>query len=449
MRIQTLTTTLCLSLPFTLCGPPQLYAQADADRRKVALTKYLEATKLKRWQRVEQLYEQHIQAELANFKDPQTLTLRYAQALVHQLPKTPKTAPSSNQLRKADKALRAVLEAQPAHPQAVTLLAKLCVLKDTKASQAEARDHLLHAARLGVPVLNQLQQQQAQLYKQLLNEPAFILKLMRAPSQTKLSKPRRDFFRPPYRQPKARPLSREQQRQAKFNSDFAALKTFMDKFKKRLQDGQYDGALELFKHLNTSIQALRAQASSEQLKALERWLESRQKGTLDRLERALQLQLLVNQAKVQLQAFKAAADEQKWAELITLGQELKDLAKAMEALGGDEARDRAEELSARVEPVTQKAKRWLRIKSLDLTVQGLLIDQPNRVQQGLKGPRVIINDRIYSLGEQVHDHEDQVIPGLTVVAITRSGVRLQYQGLQFHRGLNRPELNKKPLNKRP
>lgn len=413
----------------------------DKSERQV-LTEYLEAFKLKKWPQVEEIYEKTIEAYFPQLKKDSSINLRYCKALYNQ---------GKRKYSKAAEKLNDLLKQDQRSIEAFYTLAKIRAQSRKPEEQEEAKDHLISATRLGLPGIRELTSPaNKKIFTPLLNQPQFVLRLMRAGQEFQVDEVNNIFDLPYDPGPPdgkgdgdggkiVPPDDEAKERIAELEKKVDTL--FKD-IEGLLERAEVDGLLEKFRELNGLIEEFKQYNSTEVVEGkLQKWGERRKE--FEDIRLALLLQLNVKEGNDILKGMAEALRKEEFAKVFEGFEAMNRLVDKMRTNENQEAFQRnAEALFFRAKKLNDEAVKLKRIKELALIVTGIVLDPEKRKEEKDPnkeyGNRAIINDKVYREGEPLTDEFDTPIADLHVVAILEGAVRFRYQGTIFVRELTPP-----------
>ena len=219
-------------------------------------TEFLEASEGKNYEKVEDIYERGFK-KFEKLKKKKNFIYRYCEAVYALSEKGKK---KKARLEKITLALEDLIDDHPKYTSARFLLAK-CLAKQKKPT---AKDQLLAAAKLGLPVLREISDKKnAKLFGHLLEEPRFIVKIMKVGQiiDGGISEIKNPFTHPLKRTPrkpegKGLPASgkTDSEQTAANNAARIKLENDIERLFREIEDhverSEYEGLLAKFRELN-------------------------------------------------------------------------------------------------------------------------------------------------------------------------------------------------------
>lgn len=437
---------LSLTLVAVLCAHSTTIWAQDEDREvkkseTQILTEFLEAYKLQNWEKVEEVYDDVISVQFDALKKRPKLVYMYSNALFNQFQKKKKLV---KKLQKADDAIDTMLTEEPKYTEAVYLLAQIRASAKSEEKKEQARDLLLRATQLGVPVLAQLQDKKiAKIFEYMTKEPAFLLKIMKAPTKTEEVEPERNFFIPPYRPDPTKaddpnrlkpdgtkktddPINKELQKQIK--------KLFKD-IEDSLDRQEVDNLLPKFTELNNLMIKFGKDGSEAVRSQISEWQKRKDSRQFEDVQKALQLQSYVTEGNNYMGDMRTALDADAFDKVFLIFQNITALVDKMRSEDDEDYDRNAEALYFGAKSINDEAIKKKRIQELELIVEGIVYDPSPKEQRAYSGHRAIINNNIYKISDTILDRNENPIEDLRVKDIFLGSVQFEYKGTLFFREL--------------
>lgn len=379
---------------------------SDPDVR-VVTTRLVEGAQRGRWEQVVTAYGQLVDADAVT---PYHRLL--AARALHAL----------GRAQACDALVGELLAARPDHLEALALRAQL------RAEQGDldaARPLLLAAARAGRLVLRDLTHTPEAPLAKLLDDPTFVLELMRAVSAV-------DLEVADLRDPFALPVASEPPREPTVDaSGVEALVARVDQalaeVVARLDAADPQGALAALQAARPDLDALQRLAperARQRLAAAERQAEQ-----LAPLLLSLELQRGLEDGRRLLTEMRDLVLAGRYADVAATHRRLTARVEELRRRSLPAFAAAALALESRGARLADEARLLARLDALTLTVTGIVVaeDQP---------ARAIVNGAVVEVGSRdVLDPSGQVIPGLEVVRIAPSTVVFRLEGVQVVRPL--------------
>jgi hypothetical protein len=411
--------------------------------KKVVLNDFLDSYDGKKWSSVEQIYDGILTSNFPELKDNPETTFKYCEAIFNLGQKKKK------KIDKAIGALEALITKEKRYIAAIFLLAKCLAIQ----KKDGAKDYLLTAAKLGLPVLREINDKKnAKTFGHLLNEPRFILDIMRAPRSVTV-----DFeqMKNPFVNPNS--LGRSGDKSGKStdvlpekvkgpnDASRVKLENEVDRLFNEIEDlierQEFDGLLGKFRELNGLMNAYSKDGSKVVRDKLESWKKVSRDGQFEEVQIALELQVYVNNGNQILKVMARGLQREQYEKVFQGFLQMSTLVDKMRSENRDPFNRNADALFFKAKELNDKAGKKKRIQELKLRVTGIVLDPENQNSDRQSGNRAIINDSIYSEGQKIRDSSDEAIPDLTVLAIFQGSVRFKYQDTTFDRPLNPIDAN--------
>jgi hypothetical protein len=412
--------------------PPPAAPRAEGESSELVLkTQFLEAHKAKKWDvAVETFQKLRTNFAPAVSKDKRLLYL-YAEAQYNH-----------NDLGPAATTLEGLLELQDNHVRALFLLAKIKAQSKEKDAQAQdherAKDLLIQAARAGLYVLRDISSADGKkVFGFLLNDPQFILRVMNAANEYQIHSP--SEIHNPFASPLIKAKNEDQQgdivqtgpvpdqRQAELEG---RIEDLFKEIVKLAEDRQVEELITKVTELRQIMNEFGAAGTAEVKKKLEKW--NQRLSDLGEIVLSIRLQVYISEGNQHLRAMADAIRTDQYDQAIDHFNQIEALCEQMKAEDRDVFHRNAEALYLRGKALADRARRLKKISEFKLVVTGVVVAPPD----GKEPDRAIINDHIYTEGDQVIDPAtDEEIQGLRVVEIIRSTVRFRYEDTEFVREL--------------
>lgn len=437
---------------------PKFRNNAEDNDIQVISTEFLEASQAKNWALVETIFEERFK-KFEKLKKKKDFVYRYSEAVYNLADKGKK---KKERLEKITGTLENLIDDHPRYISAIYLLAK-CLAKQKKPT---AKDQLLSAAKLGLPVLREISDKKnSKLFGHLLEEPRFIVKIMKAGrnSEENISEIKNPFVSPieatvdPKKPGKGviKPTKGTEIIKKPAN-DAARIKLEQDvdnlfnEIEDLIERSEYDGLLTKFKDLNGLMNAYSKIGSTEVVqRKLEKWKKISRDRQFEEVQIALQLQVFVNQGNQILRGMATSLQKEEFEKVFQGFQKMSSLVDRMRSQERDAFTRNAEALFYKAKELNDKAIKKKRIQELKLRVTGIVLDSGPQYSDRQSGHRAIINDKIYAENQAVTDESDEPIPDLIVLNIFEGSVRFKYQNTTFDRALNPIDENNPLARKKP
>lgn len=424
---------------------PSFRNTAEENDVQVISTSFLEAYQAKNWAVVEKIYETDFK-KFEKLKKKKEFIYRYCEAVYSIAEKGKK---KKVRLDKITAALEDLIDDEPRYISAIYLLAK-CLAAQKKPT---AKDQLLAAAKLGLPVLREISDKKnSKLFGHLLEEPRFIVKIMKAGrnSEENISEIKNPFVspieaNPDPKNPKGtgKKLVTDTNIVKKPANDAARIKlendvdNLFNEIEDLIERSEYDGLLTKFKDLNGLMNAYSQIGSTEIVqRKLEKWKKISRDRQFEEVQVALQLQVFVNKGNQILRSMATSLQKEEFEKVFQGFQNMSSLVDRMRSQENDDFTRNAEALFYKAKELNDKGIKKKRIQELKLRVTGIVLDSGRQYSDRQSGHRAIINDKIYAENQAVTDQSDEPIPDLIVLNIFEGSVRFKYQNTTFDRALN-------------
>ncbi|MGE0713166.1 MAG: tetratricopeptide repeat protein [Planctomycetota bacterium] len=428
---------LALSACCGLVGAGPVLAQEEQSepaKRQVLVTKLYEAYKKQNWKDVILHFGEL--SKLPNSKIDHHFL--YLKALAHFNLK-------ENAL--ASDALEQLLQEHDDHVEGLFLLATIKAQDKSPAERERAKDYLLQAARSGRYVLRDINSGDGQkVFKDLLNDPSFILKVMNASNEfTVTATNLRNPFDSPIRkivvkegtpegvQPPTTDTGQVPERLRRLEEQVEQL--FRD-INTLAEKRQVDELIGKFQDLRNLMAEYGADGSDMVRKKMEKWKQ--RLASYGEVILSIQLQIYIQEGNQHLRAMAESIKQDQYDAALERFERIKELRDQMLNEEREVFHRNADALFLRGKALADRAARLKRISEFKLVVQGIVVAPPNEEQVK---DSAIINDRIYYEGDAVIDDQtEEEIPDLFVVEIVRQTVRFRYQDTEFVRELQQTKL---------
>jgi hypothetical protein len=408
-------------------------------------TEFLEAYQSKKWDSVEVIFDGVMTTSFPELKKDYRNVFKYCEALFNLGQKK-----AGKKLEKAVGVLEKLIDANPRYIEAIFLLSK-CLARQKKDG---AKDQLLTAAKLGLPVLREINDKKnAKIFGHLLNEPRFILDIMNAPrNATENFDEVRNPFLSPFEPDEKGEIRLNPNKtgpskapNASKDANRIKLEKIVDQLFEDIEDlierQEYNSLLGKFKDLNGHINAYKKIGDKVVQKKLDKWKKLKRDRQFEEVQVALQLQLYVTRGNKILRGMATGLQKEEFEKVFQGFQTMSNLVDKMRSEERDAFTRNADALFYKAKELNDKGNKKKRIQELQLQVTGIVLDPGTQGGERQSGNRAIINDRIYAEGQALTDESDDPIPDLTIFAIFEGSVRFKYQDTTFDRPLNPVDAN--------
>lgn len=424
--------------------PDDANKKPDQDREQsgaenTATTRFLEAFTVGDWEKAERFYEELVQNWPLYGKDP-AYEYKYAYTLY--------SLKSPVKKEKAKTQLQGLLEQDPDHILALFLLAQIEAEQfkpDRQQPIEDAKEHLLQAAKAGFYTLREVRASKAPEFKQLQDDPKFILRAMRASQDATINvKSARNPFQLPHIGQNGK---LDNAGNAMTQREIATLEAKIDALfvdiEKLIRDKEIDKLAPLFQELNNIMTEYRKVGVEKVATNLKKWEKKLDEWKEVRL--AIQLQIYINKGNECLRAMLKAKQNEKFDEVFEQFGEVKQLVEQMRHEEREEFHRNADALFIRAKGLNDEALKLKKIKEFNLIVTGIVVDpRPESKNRAI----IVFDDpgatdqrrgRIYEEKDNIRDKDDRKVPGLTVEKISEGSIKFKYEDTEFIRELKSPQ----------
>lgn len=405
-----------------------------------ATTRFIESFTVGDWEKSEKYYDELVQNWPLYSKDP-VYAYKYAYTLYNLKSQTKK--------EKAKTQLQGLLEQDPDHILALYLLAQIEAeqFKPDKPQPIEdAKEHLLQAAKNGFYTLREVRASKAAEFKQLQEDPKFILRAMRASQEfpaVNIKNARNPFQLPRIGQNGKLDNVGPAMSQREIATLEAKIDALFVEIEKLIRDKEIDKLAPLFQELNNIMTEYRKIGVEKVAANLKKWEKKLDEWKEVRL--AIQLQIYINKGNECLRAMLKAKQNEKFDEVFEQFNEVKALVEQMRHEEREEFHRNAEALHVRAKGLNDEALKLKKIKEFNLIVTGIVVDpRPESKNRAIivfddAGANDARRGRIYEEKDNIRDKEDRKVPGLTVEKISEGAIEFRYEDTKFTRQLKSPE----------
>jgi hypothetical protein len=405
-----------------------------------ATTRFIESFTVGDWEKAEKYYDELVQNWPLYAKDP-VYAYKYAYTL-YNLRSGPKKEKAKHQLQ-------GLLEQDADHILALFLLSQIEAEQfkaDKPQPLEDAKEHLLQAAKNGFYTLREVRASKAAEFKQLQEDPKFILRAMRASQEFPAVNIKN--ARNPFQQPRVNQSGKlEQGGPAMTAREIATLEAKIDalfvEIEKLIRDKEIDKLAPLFQDLNNIMTEYRKIGVEKVAANLKKWEKKLDEWKEVRL--AIQLQIYINRGNECLRTMLKAKQNEKFDEVFEQFNEVKSIVEQMRHEEREEFHRNADALLVRAKGLNDEALKLKKIKEFNLIVTGIVVDpRPESKNRAI----IVFDDpssgeqrrgRIYEEKENIRDKEDRKVPGLTVEKISEGAIEFRYEDTKFVRQLKAPE----------
>jgi hypothetical protein len=419
-----------------LCSPA---ANAQSDRGAMtsveAETAFIEAFNARQHTRVIEVYDDILSSgNFPQLRKKKTIVMRYCRSLLSVKP--PK-------LSRALDALEKLLQNDPENVSALFLLAQIKTSTGRPEDLEEAKEYLRSAARLGHPVLIEFQNPSyAKQFSKLLNQPQFMLRLMKAVQDFDIGDRVFNIFRSPTEElDEAAPDPNEEIKNNEPEPDRKKLEDAIDKLFVDIEDllerDKEDKLLQKFIQISELRSRYRALGSRVVRQKLEEWNKKEREYTDVRM--MLRLTAFIDRGNTFLREMNKQLQREQFGAVVQLFQQLSALVDRMRAERNEDYVRNAEALFYKGQKIHNQAIKLSRIRQLRLSITGIIIDEltPTGADR-VSGNRAIVNDRIYKEGDLITNNQGAAIKELVLIEILEGVVRFRYMDTSFTRQLKAP-----------
>lgn len=406
-------------------------AQATPTRDKeVARTSFSDKYVSKKYRDAVKIYEETIEKYYPGLiNNDAELRYQYCDCLWN-LAKTG----SKSLLKKAEEKLLAFVNENDQYVAGRFLYASVLA----KQKKEEAKEQLITAAQLGVPVLRQIQDTKARHFQYLLKEPKFILEVVKATSTGNVAI-QRNFFLLPYNPNPEKPADPIENTQIANNAkkkteiEEKILKLFSD-IRAAVDNSEYEGLLDKFRALNGLIRAYDKSGVDEAVKKqLAQFKKDYKAKRYIRIRLFLELQDYNSRGQRSLREMEQNLKRKKFEEVFQGFQKVSAIVDKMRSVDRPEYQQRADKLFFYAKTINDKAVKQKQIDELKLKITGIVLAPSQTNSEGETGNSALINDHIYREGQPIVDVHGNYVSGLTVHRIVEGAVRFRYEDTTFVR----------------
>lgn len=408
-------TALTAALALTALALPAGARPADEDEADVARTLAFEAAVTGDWAGADAACRRL--AELGRGDDPRLLLL-HARALE-----------ALGEDAAARGRLDALLGLEPDHAVGLYERARLAA---ADGEAARAKDLLLAAARAGRLVLRDLGAADAPAgMRALLDDPRFVLALMEAPRALRIEDDpaRDDPFASPLRRGDAAPPPEVDPelaaRLARLEAEIDAL--FAEVFRLAEEDAPLERLVARFSDLRRLLDRYAEHGPAAARRKLAEYRDRRTE--LEAVYETIRLQVLLHEGNGHLRAMHRALGDERFAAVHAGARALAETCDRLREDAEPVAARYADALALRGEQLVERARTLEHLAGLELEVTGVVLapgDTPSTV---------IVDDRIYRVGDELVDAATDAPLGVRVVGIAERSVTLRYRDVELVRRL--------------
>ncbi|HZU98963.1 MAG TPA: hypothetical protein VFF73_19805 [Planctomycetota bacterium] len=349
----------------------------------------------------------------------------------------------------AQSQLQQLLQDDPENILAMYLMAQIKAeqaTKDKPQPLADSKDFLLQAAKNGFYTIRELRGSKNPAFKQLQEDPKFILAAMRASQdfQAVNQKGARNPFQYPHGDKTDDPNKERITGQELLKME-AKIKDIFDKIEALMQNKEIDKLAPLFDELTKLMVDYKKNAPERVEQNLKRWEKRLDEWKEIRL--SIQLNVDITKGNNYLRAMVKAKQAEKYDQVQELFGEVKGLCESMRKEDREEFTRNADAIYLRAKGLSDEAAKMKKIKEFNLIVTGIVVDP----RPGSTNKAIIVFDdpnndtkkgQIYTEGDSLKDREGKPVPGLKLVKIQEGTIQFQYEDQKFNRPLKSPENNK-------
>ncbi len=405
-----------------------------------ATTRFIEAFQTQDWEKTEKAYKELVD-NFPLYRKDTLFVYRYAVTLYNLKSQTKKD--------EAKAQLQGLLENDPGHILALYLLAQIEAEQykaDRPQPLEEAKDHLLEAAKNGFYTLRELSGSKLPQFKELRDDPKFILRVMRAPTSIPPITIKNNV-RNPFQVPRVNAQGKPTDAFAISARDIALLEGRIDglfsDIKKLINDKEIDKLAPLFQELNQIMSEYKKIGIEKVAANLKKW--EKQLDEWKEVKLAVQLQIYINKGNECLRAMLKANKAEKFDETFEQFGEVKQLVEQMRHEEREEFHRNADAIFIRAKKLDEEAHKLKKIKEFNLVVTGIVVDpRPESKNRAI----IIFDDpgtgqarlgRIYEENDDIRDKEERKVPGLKVVKISEGSIKFKYEDTEFIRELKQSD----------
>lgn len=410
-----------------------------------AKTEFFENYGRGKWKEAEEVFDNTIARFYPQMLTEKEVVFRYCEALFNQIKK------NKGKTSKAAQALQKLVQREQDFPQALVMLAKIRAQSKKKEDRSDAEDLLLRAAKLGFPVLSEIQDKKNKDYfKELNQQPRFILRVMRSQNDVDISTRIYNPFQNPFTKDKD---NNKEKAPIDLDSgpDRAKLEKEIDRLfseiERLLEEQKLDGLIPVFKKLDALQAEYKKIGGREIRKKVKEWQERRE-GYRD-AQMIVLLRTYIKEGNGILKQMSRSLDKEEYEQVFQGFRDITQLVDKMRAEENEQFRGNAQVLFDRAKSFNDNATKLKRIKEFKLDVTGIVLDPGIASSDRQSGDRCIINDRVYKEAEVVNDEQDEPIEGLTVIEINEGSVTFRYKDTNFTRELKPDPNAAKDQNQQP